>query len=213
MTNRFLKLIVLIISVFVSLVSAQGFKVSAAGEQTFSFVDRAGRNQAMFFSSTPLEDISGLSNNVSGPVTFDVGDVSTLKGSISITTVSLKTGNELRDTHLQSENWLDAESYPEIAFVIKNVSNVKSVEDNKLGAKVVGDFSTHGVTKEVIAEVTMTYLDESEQTKKKAPGDLLGVEAKFSIVLSDYEVENTVLGQKVSDSIDITVTMVGSNAK
>ena len=197
----------------VSTAFAQGFKVDATGEQNFSFADKKGRNQAMFFSSTPVEDVSGLSNDVSGSVTFDVNDVSTLSGSISITTISLKTGNELRDSHLQSENWLDAESYPEITFVIKNVSDVKSLEDNKLEAKVVGDFTTHGVTKEVIADITMTFLDESEQTKKKAPGDLLGVEAKFSIVLSDYEVENKVLGQKVSDSIDITVTMVGSNAK
>ena len=212
MIKRTLKLIILTLFV-VSTAFAQGFKVSAAGEQTFSFTDEHGRNQAMFFSSTPLEDVTGLSNDVSGSVTFDVSDVSTLKGSISISTASLKTGIELRDGHLQSENWLDAESYPEITFVIKNVSNVKSLEDNKLEAKVVGDFTTHGVTKEVIAEVTMTYLDESEQTKKRAPGDLLGVEAKFSIVLSDYEVENMVLGQKVSDSIDITVTMVGSNAK
>jgi polyisoprenoid-binding protein YceI len=97
--------------------------------------------------------------------------------------------------------------------VIKNVSNVKSLEDNKLEANVVGDFTTHGVTKEVVADITMTYLDENEQTKKRAPGDLLGVEAKFSIVLSDYEVDNMVLGSKVSDSIEITVTMVGSNAK
>jgi polyisoprenoid-binding protein YceI len=197
----------------VSITFAQGFKVKAAGEQTFSFTDEHGRNQGMFFSSTPLEDVTGLSNDVSGSVTFDVSDVSTLKGSISISAASLKTGIELRDGHLQSENWLDAESYPEITFVIKNVSNVKSLEENKLEAKVIGDFTTHGVTKEVIAEVTMTYLDEGEQTKKRAPGDLLGVEAKFSIVLSDYEVENMVLGQKVSDNIDITVTMVGSNAK
>ncbi len=212
MMKRTLKLTLLTMFI-VSSVFAQGFKVSAAGEQTFSFTDEHGRNQAMFFSSTPLEDVTGLSNDVSGSVTFDVSDVSTLKGSISISTASLKTGIELRDGHLQSENWLDAESYPEITFVIKNVSNVKSLEDNKLEAKVVGDFTTHGVTKEVIADITMTYLDESEQTKKRAPGDLLGVEAKFSIVLSDYEVENMVLGQKVSDSIDITVTMVGSNAK
>jgi polyisoprenoid-binding protein YceI len=210
--RRTLKLIILTLFV-VSTAFAQGFKVSAAGEQTFSFTDEHGRNQAMFFSSTPLEDVTGLSNDVKGTVTFDVSNVSTLKGSISISTASLRTGIELRDGHLQSENWLDAESYPEITFVIKNVSNVKSLEDNKLEAKVIGDFSTHGVTKEVIAEVTMTYLDESEQTKKRAPGDLLGVEAKFSIVLSDYEVENMVLGQKVSDSIDINVTMVGSNAK
>jgi len=167
----------------------------------------------MFFSSTPLEDVTGLSNDVKGTITFDVGDVSTLKGSISISTASIKTGIELRDGHLQSKNWLDAESYPEITFVIKNVSNVKSLEDNKLEVKVVGDFTTHGVTKEVIADITMTFLDESEQTKQKAPGDLLGVEAKFSIVLSDYEVDNMVLGSKVSDSIEITVTMVGSNAK
>jgi polyisoprenoid-binding protein YceI len=210
--KRTIELIILTLLV-VSTTFAQGFKVSATGEQTFSFDDKAGRNQAMFFSSTPLEDVTGLSNDVKGSVTFDVSDVSTLSGLISITTASLRTGIELRDGHLQSENWLDAESYPDITFVIKNVSNVKSAEDNKLEAKVIGEFTAHGVTKEVIADVTMTYLDQSEQTKKRAPGDLLGVEAKFSIVLSDYEVENMVLGQKVSDSIDITVTMVGSNAK
>ena len=210
--KRALKLIILTLFV-VSYGFAQGFKVKATGEQTFSFEDEVGRNQAMFFSSTPLEDVTGLSNDVKGTITFDVGDVSTLKGSISISTASIKTGIELRDGHLQSKNWLDAESYPEITFVIKNVSNVKSLEDNKLEVKVIGDFTAHGVTKEVIADVTMTYLDESEQTKKKAPGDLLGVVAKFSIVLSDYEVEHMVVGQKIADSIEITVTMVGSNAK
>ena len=210
--KRTLKLIILTLFV-VGITFAQGFKVKATGEQAFSFLDKAGRNQAMFFSSTPLEDVTGLSNDVKGTITFDVGDVSTLKGSISISTASIKTGIDLRDGHLQSENWLDAESYPEITFVIKNVSNVKSLEDNKLEVKVIGDFTAHGVTKEVVADVTMTYLDESEQTKKRAPGDLLGVEAKFSIVLSDYEVEHMVVGQKVADSIDITVTMVGSNAK
>ena len=210
--KRTLKLIILTMFV-VGITFAQGFKVKATGEQTFSFADKMGRNQAMFFSSTPLEDVTGLSNDVKGTVTFDVSDVSTLKGSISISTASLKTGIELRDGHLQSADWLDAESYPEITFVIKNVSNVKSLEDNKLEVKVIGDFTTHGVTKEVIADITMTFLDESEQTKQKLPGDLLGVEAKFSIVLSDYEVDNMMLGSKVSDSIEITVTMVGSNAK
>ncbi len=197
----------------ISTTFAQGFKVKAAGEQNFSFEDEVGRNQAMFFSSTPLEDVTGLSNDVKGTITFDVNDVSTLEGSISISATSLKTGIELRDGHLQSADWLDAESYPEITFVIKNVSNVKTIEDNKLEVKVTGDFSAHGVTKKVVADVTMTYLDESEKTKMKMPGDLLGVEGKFSITLSDYEVDNMVLGAKVSDNIDITVTMVGSNAK
>lgn len=192
---------------------SQGFKVKAAGKQTFSFDDRVSRNQASFFSSTPLEDITGLTNDISGSVTFNVDDISTLQGQVSITTASLKTGIELRDTHLQSPEWLDAESYPMITFKIKTINGVNQTADNKIDAMVTGDFSAHGVTKEIVADVSMTYLDESEKTKARAPGDLFGVEAKFNINLSDFEIDNLVLGQKVSENIEITATLVGSNAK
>jgi polyisoprenoid-binding protein YceI len=190
---------------------SQGFSVKASGEQTFSFNDKAGRNQATFFSTTPIEDINGLSNDIKGSVTFNVGDLSTLAGTISISTASIKTGIELRDGHLRSADWLDADGYPEITFTIKSVSIVKAVEDNKLTAKVTGDFTAHGVTKEVTADATMTYLDESEKTKMRAPGDLLGVQATFNITLSDFDVEHMVLGQRVSDNIEVGVNIVGSN--
>ena len=202
----------LMLFVAVSASLAQGFKVKASGEQTFNFGDKYGRNQVSFFSTTPLEDITGISNAVKGKVTFDIADIKTLKGSISTTVASIKTGIDLRDEHLRSENWLDATTYPKVTFVIKKVGDVKVSADNKLEAKVTGDFSAHGVTKEIVADVTMTYLDASEQTKKRAPGDLLGVQAKFNIVLSDYDVENMIVGQKVADNIEINVNIVGSNA-
>lgn len=202
-----------VIVLFAFTMLAQGFDVKASGEQSFSFIDQYGRNQATFFSETPLEDINGLTNDVKGSVTFDVGDVSTLTGTISISTTSIKTGIDLRNEHLRSADWLDADNYPEITFTIKSVSDVKSVESNKLTAKITGDFTLHGVKKEVTADVTMTYLDESEQTKMKAPGDLLGIKATFNIALSDYDVEHMVLGQKVSDNIKVGVNMVGTNAK
>lgn len=191
---------------------SQGFNVNASGEQTFTFDDKVGRNQATFFSTTPLEDINGLSNDVKGSVTFDVEDVTTLRGTVSISTASLKTGIELRDEHLRSADWLDADAYPDITFTIKSVSDVSSVESNILTAKVTGDFTAHGVTKEVTADATMTFLDASEKTKSRAPGDLLGVQATFNITLSDFEVEHMVLGQKVSDNIEVGVNIVGSNA-
>jgi polyisoprenoid-binding protein YceI len=190
---------------------SQGFNVGKSGTQTFSFDDK--RNQASFFSSTPLEDITGVSNDVKGSVTFDVNDMKSLQGFVSISTGSLKTGIDLRDGHLKSANWLDAESYPEIKFVIKKVSDVQVVGDNSLKAKVTGDFSVHGVTKEVTADATMNYLVESEQTRQRAPGDLLGVQANFDFALSDYKVSNKILGEKVSDKIAITINIVGSNAK
>jgi polyisoprenoid-binding protein YceI len=202
----------LILFLAISASMAQGFKVKASGDQTFNFEDQYGRNQASFFSTTPLEDITGLTNDVKGKVTFNVSDINTLKGSISISVATIKTGIDLRDEHLRSDNWLDAATYPEVTFVIKKVSDVNISADNKLEAKVTGDFSAHGVTKEIVADVTMTYLDASEQTKQRAPGDLLGVQAKFNIVLSDYDVENMVVGQKVADDIEINVNIVGSNA-
>jgi polyisoprenoid-binding protein YceI len=192
---------------------AQGFKVKATGEKTFTFLNDNTRNQATFYSTTPFENFTGLTNDIKGNVTFNVSNISTMKGNFVVTTASLKTGIELRDSDLKSEEWLDAEQYPKITFTIKKVSDINKIEDNKLDAKVAGDFTVHGVTKEVVTDATLTYLDASEKTKEVAPGDLLGVVAKFIITLSDYDVDNIVLGRKVSDKIDITVNIVGSSGK
>lgn len=193
-------------------VLAQGFKVKATGKQTFNFEDQTGKNQASFYSSMPLEDVTGTGNAVTGNVTFDVSNFTkTLKGKISIRVSSINTGIELRNHHLQSANWLDASKYPDITFEIVSVSDMKQVSDNKLEFKVKGNYSMHGVTKEITAVADATYLDESEQTAKRAPGDLLGVRAKFSINLSDYDVDNALIGNKVAEEIEVSVNIVGSN--
>lgn len=209
--KKILSSVTLLIFLFTSISFAQGFKVKASGEQTFNFADRGGRNQASFFSTTPLEDIRGLSNDVKGTVTFNVNDIKSLKGRISVSTASIKTGIDLRDEHLRSADWLDADKYPEITFTIKSVKEVKQVTDNQLQIKVVGDFTLKGITKEITADATLTYLDESEQTKMRAPGDLLGVKANFNVQLSDFGVKNKIVGQKVAENIEVSVNMVGSN--
>jgi len=191
---------------------ASGFDVDRSGLQTFSFKDKMGSNQATFHSSAPLEDITGMSTDVWGKVSFDVADIAnTLEGEIKISTASIKSGIELRDEHIRSENWLNAEKYPEITFNIKDVKNVKEIDGNKIKAIVAGEFTVLGVTKDVTSEVQLTYLEESEFTKIKLPGDLLGVKAKFNIKLSDFGVQNMSLGKRVSEEIEITVNIVGSN--
>jgi polyisoprenoid-binding protein YceI len=191
---------------------ASGFDVDRSGLQTFSFKDKMGSNQATFHSSAPLEDITGMSTDVWGKVSFDVADIAnTLEGEVKISTASIKSGIELRDEHIRSENWLNAEKYPEITFNIKDVKNVKEIDGNKIKVIVAGEFTVHGVTKNVKSEVTLTYLEESEFTKIRLPGDLLGVKAKFNIKLSDYGVQNMALGKRVSEEIEITVNIVGSN--
>ncbi|MDP2038183.1 MAG: YceI family protein, partial [Ignavibacteria bacterium] len=99
----------------------------------------------------------------------------------------------------------------EIIFELKSVENAKLTSDNKIEFKAKGNFTLHGVTKEISSDVEAVYLDENEQTQKRAPGDLLGLRTKFKVSLSDYDVDNAVVGKKVADAIEITVNIVGSN--
>ncbi len=80
--------------------------------------------------------------------------------------------------------------------------------------KATGDFTLHGVTKQMTVPVTLTYLEESDKTKTRAPGDLLLLQTKFAIALADYQVKGTggLIGSKVGESIEIDVSIVGSNA-
>jgi len=191
---------------------SQGFKVKAEGAQVFSFNDNNGRNQATFFSTTPLEDVNGLTTEINGTISFDVRNVAgSLKGQITIPAKSLKTGIKKRDEDMKGSGWLDVEEFPVISFTIKRVLELKSLADNKLQAKVSGDFMVHGITKEIVVDATMIYLDENEQTGQISPGDLLGVTSKFTITLSDYDIDNMVLGKRVSDKIEIGVNFVGNN--
>jgi polyisoprenoid-binding protein YceI len=208
---KYLIIISVITFLFVINLNAQGFNVKAAGEKTFNF--GGSGSQAKFFSTTPLEDVTGISNEVEGTATFDLSDLRTLKGKITLQTASIKTGIDLRDEHLRSANWMNAKAYPEISFVIKSVSDVQQLEPNKLQASVTGDFTAHGVTKEVVADAILTYLDESEETKKRAPGDLLGVETKFVINLSEFNISNVALGVRVAETVEVSATLIGSSAK
>lgn len=209
--NRFISVFIALF-LFTAVVSAQGFKVKTTGTQTFNFADEQGRNQATFSSSTPLEDVTGTSNKITGKVSFDPANFAkTLKGKIIVKAESINTGIELRNHHMKSANWLDVENYPDIVFEILSVSDVKQVSDNKLEFKVKGNFTCHGVTKEVVANADATYLVESEQTKQRAPGDLLGVSAKFTVKLSDYEIQNQMIGSKVAENVEVSVNIVGSN--
>ncbi len=202
-----LTLLVLVISI-----NAQGFKVKAKGSQTFNFEDKGGRNQISFYSKTPLEDITGTVNTISGWVTFEVTDFAkTLKGKIIVKVASMNTGIELRNNHMKSVNWLDEKKFPEISYEFNSAESVKQIADNKLSFKVRGKFTLHGVSKDVEADGEATYLDENEQTQKRAPGDLLGIRSNFKIKLSDFDIDNSIIGSKVSEVIEVSVNIVGSN--
>ena len=77
-------------------------------------------------------------------------DQSTL--NVTIKTASIDTSVPKRDDHLRSADFFDATKYPEIIFKSKKISG------SLQALRVVGDFTMHGVTREVTLDAK--YLGE-----------------------------------------------------
>jgi len=71
-------------------------------------------------------------------------DLSTAKISGSAKAASIDTAEPQRDAHLQSADFFDAETYPELTF---ESTAVMAIDDDTF--EIVGDLTMHGVTKPI----------------------------------------------------------------
>ena len=181
------------------------------GQKTVTLTDKIQKNQFTWISEAPLENIKGSSEGVTGSFTIDPKDLAGIRGTITTQVKTMKTGNETRDGHLMNASWLDAAKYPTITFKIESVSDVKA-NGNKATAKATGDFTLHGVTKKMTIPFELTYMPESEATKKRAKGDLVMIKADFNVALKDYNVTGAsgIVGSKVGETIKITAQLFGN---
>ena len=174
---------------------------------------RVRNGKATFVSDAPLETMTGTTAKVTGTVTFDPADISTTKGTFKVPVVSMRTGNDLRDEHLQSDSWLDAKKNPHIIFEIMEVSGAESLKPKKnTKVKVKGKFTAHGVTKIVEAKGTVKW------TPADGGKDDLRIKAKFTTKLEDHDVSvpsivRLKMANEITVSIDLQATAAGSSAK
>lgn len=90
-----------------------------------------------------VSNVSGELAGIKG--TFDVDDKDITKTKIEavIDANTISTNNAKRDAHLKNADFLDVPTHPTITF------KSKSVKKAGKGLKIVGDFTLHGVTKEI----------------------------------------------------------------
>lgn len=74
----------------------------------------------------------------------DPNDPTTGSGTVTVKAASVNTGSEMRDNHLRSPDFFDAEKYADIVFKLKSISKAG---DDKY--KVTGDLTIKGITKEI----------------------------------------------------------------
>lgn len=180
----------------------------AAAPATFHFDDPRGGNQVEFRSKAPLESFEGKTSRLTGSVTLDPSDVATMKGQLAVDLASFETGLGLRDSHMR-EQVLHTEQFPQALLVITSVApegDAQLRDGQQLRAKVGADLTLHGQTRPVAVDVVATFRAASPQTAKHGPGDLLEVQARFAVKLSEFGMERPkMLVMKVADEIKLTV--------
>jgi polyisoprenoid-binding protein YceI len=92
----------------------------------------------------------------------DPDDPTTGRGTVTVKAASVNTGSEMRDNHLRSPDFFDAEKYPDIVFTLKSIDKAG---DDKFN--VVGDLTIKGITKEITLdyEHSGTAIDPYGNTK------------------------------------------------
>jgi polyisoprenoid-binding protein YceI len=188
-------------------------RAALAAPETFDFKDPKGVNNATFKLDAPLEALSGNATGISGTVTFDPADPAATKGKIVVATASLHVGNAMQQQHMLSDKWLDAAKFPEIVFEAKALTNVKTSGDATT-ADVTGAFTLKGIAKEITVPVKFTYLkDKLGQRVPNLKGDLLVIRATFSIKRSDFGIMPGQMEEKVSDAIELTLSIAGASPR
>ncbi len=86
-------------------------------------------------------------------------------------------------------------------------------EGNTTTADVAGTFTLKGVAKPLTVPVKLTYLkDKLSARVPNLNGDLLVVRANFTIKRSDFNIMPGQLEEKVSDTIELTLSLAGAAA-
>ncbi len=188
----------------------------------FYIADPVGRNQVTFTSEAPLEDIVGTTNQIVGYLVFDPENPKKgVRGSFKVSAKGLDTGIPLRNEHLQSDMWLNAEYYPDITFTIESTSRVNKRTSSQAyqtyNMTLSGPFTIHGQTQQVDIPARITFLRESDRTRMKLPGNLLGVRTGFDVALADFGItgpaDMDLIGSRVGETVSLEVSVFASDKK
>lgn len=96
-----------------------------------------------------ITTVRGSFNKITGTINFDPANPSAASVEAVIETASMgSTGNDQRDGHLKSPDFLDVENFPTITF---KSTKVEASADGST-AKITGDLTIKGVTKSVVLD-------------------------------------------------------------
>jgi polyisoprenoid-binding protein YceI len=177
----------------------------APGADTYK-IDPAHSNIGFTVTHLVINTVRGKFNEFMGTLELDGNALQGAQGTIQAK--SIDTGIERRDNHLRSADFFEVQKYPTITFQSKRVE--KKGEE----AVLVGDFTMHGVTRELALPATV-----KGPIKDPWGNSRIGLQARAKLNRKDYGLKyNQALetgGLVVADEVelDLNVEAVKAAAK
>ena len=171
-------------------------------------IDKAHSSIGFRVRHLGISFVNGVFTDYDATLQFDPDDLSTLKATLTLRVASINTGVERRDNHLRSPDFFDAERYPEIRFVSKEVRNIQG---NKF--QLVGDLTIKEVTKEVVLDVEFLGTAPGMQGELRAAFTARGTIDRFDYGLRWNrltEAGGVVVGREVTLLIDVEAVQEGA---
>lgn len=148
-----------------------------------------------------ITTVRGRFAGADGTVRLDESNPSSVDVDVTIDVATIDTRDAQRDAHLRSADFFDVEKYPHITF-----TSAGPIARHGSALKLSGDVTMHGVTREVVLDVT----DEGSG-KDPWGGERRGFSATTRLKRSDFGLTwNQALetgGMLVSDDIKISLDL------
>lgn len=177
-----------------------GATAASAAEYT---IDNKGAHASITFRIKHLgfSWLTGRFDRFIGTYSYDEKAPEASKVSVEIDTASVSSNHAERDKHLRNADFLDVEKFPKATFVSKKV---EPAGDGK--AKVTGDLTLRGVTKEITIDAA--YVGGGADPWG---GNRTGFTGKTSIALADFGITFN-LGP-ASKEVELTLDIEGVENK
>jgi len=169
--------------------------------QTKWNIDKA--HSKVMFSVTHLviSEVTGEFKDFTGSIESSKDDFTDAKIDFTVLVNSVNTDSEQRDKHLKSDDFFNAEKYPQITFKGKSLKKVKGNN-----YKLTGDFTIRDVTKQVTLDVVYNGSVKDPWGNTKAGFKIIGNIDRFDYNLkwnSLIETGGAVVGKTVTMTINL----------
>lgn len=141
-------------------------------------IDKAHTTVGFTAKHLAVSTVRGYFTKFEGQFEGPEDDVTKTTGEVKVEVASLDTRTEMRDNHLRSGDFFEAEKYPYISF---KLNKVEPIDEGSF--KVHGDLTIKDVTRPIVLDATLEGRTPDAFTGGK---ERLGISARGQLNRMDY---------------------------